>query len=111
MRLLPSTREKMKKSVFDKGKMLKEALDEVYRSSGDVTMARSVGELPREPNDIYNARHSAKQSSESSSLPSSESGKGESVENVGVNSIWTLLKRAKRDEDLSKDAVFIGECE
>ena len=68
-RILPSTREKMKQSVFQKGKAVKESLDEVYLASRDVTMARSLGELPRGPNDIYNARHSTKQSSECPSLP------------------------------------------
>lgn len=54
-RLLPSTREKMKQSVLGKDKTVQEVLDEVYTSSGDVTMARSLGELPRGPSDIYNA--------------------------------------------------------
>lgn len=51
-RILPSTREKMKQSVKQKEKTAKEVLDEVYMSSGDVTMARSLGELPRGPPDI-----------------------------------------------------------
>ena len=101
----------MKQSVLQKGKTVKESLDEVYRSSGDVTMARSLGELPRGPSDIYNARHSAMQSSECPSLPrDTESQKYQSNKDVHVNSIWTLLERAKRKEELSKDAVFICEC-
>jgi hypothetical protein len=27
-----------------------------------------------------------------------------------MSSLWTLLERAKRDGELSKDAAFIGEC-
>lgn len=38
----------------------KEALDAVCCSVGDVTSARSLGQLPRGPRDIYNARYSAK---------------------------------------------------
>ena len=110
-RILPSTREKMKQSVFQKGKTVKESLDEVYLASGDVTMARSLGELPRGPNDIYNARHSANQSSERPSLlRGSQRKKYQNNKDVHVNSIWTLLERAKREEELSKDAVFIREC-
>jgi hypothetical protein len=45
----------MKQSVLGKDKTVQEVLDEVYTSSGDVTMARSLGELPRGPSDIYNA--------------------------------------------------------
>ena len=40
-RLCPSTREKLKRSIMNKVRMAKEALDEVYVSTGDVTMARS----------------------------------------------------------------------
>ena len=110
-RILASTREKMKQSVLQKGKTVKESLDEVYRSSGDVTMARSLGELPRGPSDIYNARHSGMQSSKCPSLPcDTESQKYQSNKDVHVNSIWTLLERAKREEELPKDAVFIREC-
>ena len=60
-RLFPSTREKLKRSITNKEKMAKEVLDDVYVSTGDVTMARSSSELPRGPNDIYNARRSARQ--------------------------------------------------
>ena len=61
-RVLSSTRDKLKKSAFIKGKTARESLDEVYRSVGDVTKARSVGQLPRGPGDLYNACHSAKKS-------------------------------------------------
>ena len=60
-RLCPTTREKQKRSITNKEKTAKEALDEVYVSTGDVTMARSSSELPRRPNEIYNARRSARQ--------------------------------------------------
>ena len=59
--LFPSTREKLKRSITDKQKTAKEALDEVYVSTGDVTMARLSSELPRGPNDIYNTRRTARQ--------------------------------------------------
>ena len=58
-RILLSTREKMKQSFQQKEKTVKEVLDQVYISAGDVTMARSLGELPRGPADIYNARRLA----------------------------------------------------
>ena len=71
-RILPSTREKMKQSVKQKEKTAKEVLDEVYRFSGDVTMARSLGELPRGPSDIYNARRLAKHSIDVSNVSKNE---------------------------------------
>ncbi|PFX23967.1 hypothetical protein AWC38_SpisGene11470 [Stylophora pistillata] len=55
-----STRDKLKESAFIKSKTAKESLDEVYRSVGDVTKARSAGQLPRGPRDLYNAPHSTK---------------------------------------------------
>ncbi|CAB4032414.1 Hypothetical predicted protein, partial [Paramuricea clavata] len=107
-RVLPSTIEKLKKTVYEKGKTAKESLDEVYCMSGDVTMARSLSELPRGPGDMYNARHSAKQSRGNSS-PNEKSEGGESSQ-VSLDNIWTLLERAKREEEQSKDSIFIHEC-
>ena len=110
--ILPSTREKMKQSVQQKEKTVKEVLDEVYISAGDVTMARSLGELPRGPSDIYNARRLAKHSNDVSNVSKNETGCGESSrsEKLNVDTVWTLLERAKREEEQSKDAVFIRDC-
>ena len=58
---MPKHKGKLKRSITNKEKTAKEALDEVYVSTGDVTMARSSSELPRGPNDFYNARCSARQ--------------------------------------------------
>ncbi len=55
VRLMPSTRKALEASVSGKV-TLKETLDKVYTSVGDVTQARSLGQLPRGPQDIYNAR-------------------------------------------------------
>jgi hypothetical protein len=41
----------------------KQVLDKVYSSVGDVTKARSIGELPRGPTDLYNMRFSSKRKS------------------------------------------------
>ncbi len=111
-RLLPSTRDKLKLSITDKGKTAKKALDKVYVSAGDVAMARLASELPRGPNDIYNARHSARQENAVNIEPSNRSRNAEEcapTNNVKLDSVWTLLERAKR-EDEAKDSVFIREC-
>ena len=108
-RILPSTREKMKRSVLDGKKTATAALDEIYSSSGDVTMARSLGELPRGPVDMYNARRSARQSLDTASGFSGEAEQG-TMANMRLDDVWTLLERAKREEDESKHNVFIREC-
>ena len=101
----------MKQSVQQKEKTVKEVLDEVYISAGDVTMARSLGELPRGPSDIYNARRLAKRSNDISNVSKNETGCGESSksEKLNVDTVWTLLERAKREEQLN-NAVFIRDC-
>ena len=111
-RILPSTREKMKQSVQQNEKTVKEVLDEVYISAGDVTMARSLGELPRGPSDIYNARRLAKHSIDVSNASKNVPGSGESSrsEKLNVDAVWALLERAKREEEQSKDTVFIRDC-
>lgn len=110
-RMLSSTRDKLKKSVLDKTKMAKASLDAVYHSSGDVTKARSLGELPRGPTDLYNARHAGKSSIHSNVCENKE---GQSSHNTSValslDNVWTLLERAKREEEESKDCVFVREC-
>lgn len=112
-RLFPSTREKLKRSITDKQKTAKEALDEVHVSTGDVTMARSSSELPRGPNDIYNARRTARQDNAVETEINDRSHNAEesvSTNNVKLDNVWTLLERAKREEEESKDSVFIREC-
>lgn len=108
-RVLSSTRDKLKESVFIKSKTARESLDEVYRSVGDVTQARSVGQLPRGPGDLYNARHSAKKST-TEAFQSEDFAKKSSDKHVNLNNVWTLLERAKREEETSRDTEFIREC-
>ena len=45
-------------------------------------------------------------------MSKNETGCGESSEseNLNVDTVWTLLERAKREEEQSKDAVFIRDC-
>ena len=112
-RLQPSTREKLKRSVLEKEKTAKEILDVVYLESGDVTRARSASELPRGPKDLYNARHLAKQSSNYIAKTDeclSDGGTREYTSNVSMDSIWTLLERARREEEECKDSIFIRDC-
>ena len=59
-RLLPSTRVKLKNSIYIPRCRPKDFLDEVYRSSGDIINVRNMNELPRRPPDLYNAQHTAK---------------------------------------------------
>ena len=58
-RTLPSVRDKMKESL-DSKLTLKQCLDKIYKQSGDVLGARSLGSLPFGPQSIYNARMSVK---------------------------------------------------
>ena len=109
-RVLPSMRAKFKNTVNDKQKTAKEALDEVYRTSRDVIMARSLGELPRGPCDMYNARHAARQSGGTNPQPTEPNKTSESNKTINVDNVWTLLEQAKRGEEESKDSVFIHEC-
>lgn len=95
-RILSSTRDALKRRSSNETP--KQILDKVYISVGDVTKARSIGELPRGPADLYNARFSSKK----------QSLKNKEVE--GINGIWALLEKAKREEEISSDAIFIREC-
>ncbi|XP_028413858.1 uncharacterized protein LOC114536703 [Dendronephthya gigantea] len=101
----------MKQSILDRGKTAKQTLDEVYCTSGDVIKARSIGQLPRGPSDLYYARHSAKKMPNSSPLldQSKKSEAKETSQPASIDSMWTLLERAKREEQ-SKEDVFIREC-
>lgn len=58
--MLSSTRQKLKISAHTEKVTPKTVLDQAYCSAGDVTNARSIGELPRGPRDVYNARFSSK---------------------------------------------------
>jgi hypothetical protein len=61
---------------------------------------------------MYNARHSAKQSpglvSNTSSVPQRQG--EENSKGVQLNDVWTILERAKREEEASKNSAFIREC-
>ena len=97
--MLSSTRQTLKISAHTEKVTPKTVLDEVYCSAGDVTNARSVGELPRGPRGVYNARFSSKKSTPPQS------------KNVQVvHGIWSLLEKAKREEEVSPNSVFIREC-
>ena len=111
-RVQPSTREKLKNSVRQKDKSTKEILDDVYHKSGDVTKARSASELPRGPKDLYNARHLTKLAKEfdGRSTTSSAQSSTSAASSVTIDNVWTLLERAKCEEEQSKDAIFIREC-
>ena len=76
-------------------------------------VARSSSELPRGPNDIYKARRSARQDNavnaagieiNDCSRKAEDSGP---TNNIKLDNVWTLLERAKREEEESKDSVFI----
>lgn len=107
-RILPSTHQKLKESFNTKSTTVKQALDAVYCSVGDVTSARSLGELPRGPKDIYNARYTAKKMD----IPKTERQEEFKKTNdpVCLENMWILLERAKREEEMSRENVFIREC-
>ena len=77
--ILASTRDALK--ISSSKETPKQVLDKVYSSVGDVTKACSIGQLPRGPTDLYNARFSSKQ----------KSLKDNEVE--GINGIWALLEK------------------
>ena len=106
-RLLPSTQERLKESLKNKKATAKEALDAVCCSVGDVTNARSLGELPRGPQHIYNARYVAKKM-DSQAEDNPEACK-KAKDSLCLDSIWTLLERAKREEERSRESIFIRE--
>ena len=87
----------------------KEAHNAVYCSVGDVTSARSLGQLPRGPRDTYNPRYSAKKM-ETQASECKEDFKKHSNDFLCLGSMWTLLERAKRKEEISKESIFIREC-
>ena len=103
-RTFKSTRMALQASVDNKKKTPKEILDNVYHSVGDVTEARSLGQLPRGPSDVYNARFGAKHSSRS------YESEHQSKDVSEVNAIWQLLEKAKREEKECDNSTFIREC-
>ena len=82
----------------------KQLLNNVYRSVGDVTEARSLGQLPRGPRDVYNARFAAKKETKFGQKEQKSANINE------VQGIWQLLEKAKREEEEGNDATFIREC-
>lgn len=64
-----------------------------------MTNARSIGEPPRGPTDLYNARFSSKRNRPSNI-----------ADQQGVRKIWSLLVNAKREDENCADSVFIREC-
>ena len=101
-RVMESTRKALQTQHPLSKKSAKEILDGVYRDVGDVTKARSIGELPRGPTDVYNARHAAKRKERCNNQANADQ--------TEVNTIWELLEKAKREEKDGEGSVFIREC-
>lgn len=99
----------MRFSVDEKDSSPNQILDEAYRSVGDVLGARSVGQLPRGPANLYDARHAAKKARLHAAETGSDTNK--EVQSCKYDELWTLLERAKREEEISKDETFIRSCE
>ena len=105
--MLPSTISVLKASLEDKAQTPKANLDQVYQQAGDVVGARSLGQLPRGPSDLYNARYSARRSAKNLVATSSATPNSASIQ---LDGLWVLLERAKREEELTKADLFIREC-
>jgi len=90
----------MKLSVKSK-KNPNKVLDQLYTQAGDVCNAESLGSIPCGPQDLYNARRSAKEA---------PCGGGTSSSSVKIDALWMLLGKAKSDEAAFKDNKFIREC-
>lgn len=103
-RMFPSTRTALQASTASKKETPKQLLDNVYRSVGDVTEARSLGQLPRGPRDVYNARFAAKKETKFGQNEQKSANINE------VQGIWQLLEKAKREEEEGNDSAFIREC-
>ena len=86
-----------------KEKTPKEILDNVYHSVGDVTEARSLGQLPRGPSNVHNARFGAKSSSRSHESEHQSKNVNE------LNVIWQLLEKANREEKECDNSTSIRE--
>ena len=68
-----------------------------------VTEGRSLGQLPRGPRDVYNARFAAKKETKFGQNEQKSANINE------VQGIWQLLEKAKREEEEGNDAT-IREC-
>jgi hypothetical protein len=99
-RVMVSTRKSLETKHPTSKKSATEILDEVYRDVGDVTNAQSTGQLPRGPTDVYNARHAAKKKNSATNEDQNE-----------MNTIRGLLEKAKGEENVGEDSVFIREAE
>ena len=97
-----ASRRKTLQASLESKDTAKIALGKVYCSLGDVTCARSIGQLPRGPQDVYNARCAAKKESLAQGFQSKNP--------TSVQGIWELLEKAKREEKENNESVFIREC-
>ena len=107
--VLSSTWDKLKESAFIKSKTARESLENLNRSVGDVTTARSVGQLPQGPRDLYNARYFAKKSVTEFRVGENDVAKEISNDRISLANVWTLLERAKREEETSSESREGGE--
>eukprot|EP00794_Sanderia_malayensis_P019446 gene19446-21371_t len=105
-RVMPSSRSLIQKSLKDEKKSTKEILDNIYCELGDVVGTDNLDKLPRGPKDLYNIRYRSKKERSSTNTVDSEEGETR----LPVDEMFTLLERAKREEENSKDSVFIREC-
>lgn len=106
-RIMPSTIDRLKLSIRAKDRTPKEALDDIYSCLGDVTEAANINQLPRGPQDLYNARHHAqKRASTSHSGTTAQV----SSKQTTADAMFILLERAKREEEVSSESTFIREC-
>ena len=85
-------------------KNAKAALDEVYKSVGDVVGAKSVGQLPWGPSQIYSWGHAAKNKSNRESKTFEKI--DEEEVGVGFKGLSILLERAKCKEEANDDIVI-----
>ena len=106
-RVRDSIRDQLKASAHVKDETPKNALDKLYTSVGDVSEAKCLGQLPRGPSDVYYARYAEKKATKTHTREHHEDN---TASKVGLDSLWIILERAKREEELSKGAAFIREC-
>lgn len=59
--------------------------------------------------DIYNARYTAKKL-ESQATKRQEDLKKQTDDCLCMDSMWSLLEREKREEEISRETIFIREC-
>ena len=93
-RMLASTRDALK--ISSSNDRSKQVLDKVYSSVGNVTKARRIGQLPRGPTDVHNARFSSKE----------KSLKDNEVE--GINGIWEKQSARKKLPATQSSSESVG---